>query len=150
MRQANERKKNGPLSIYSPLVRLFSELTLSMQYILLIHLSENWSTLSKEEKNRVHTDCSVWHEALVKSGRSRTAAGLQDSSTAMTVRERNGQAVITDGPFAETKEVLGGFEIVECQNADEALAIAKEFPALRVGAAVEVRPLIEGGTCHEE
>jgi hypothetical protein len=58
--------------------------------------------------------------------------------------------MITDGPFAETKEVLGGFEILECENLDEALAIAKRFPALQAGVTVELRPLVMGGNCRVE
>ena len=120
-----------------------------MQYIMLVYQSPEWAGLSKEEKNRVHAECTAWHEELVKSGRARTAAGLQPVSTATTVREKNGKPLITDGPFAETREVLGGFEIIECQHLDEALAIAKRFPSLRVGFSLEVRPLVTG-PCHED
>jgi hypothetical protein len=121
-----------------------------MQYVMLIYLdSQRWSTLSTDERNRVHQECGAWHEALVKSGHSRSCAGLQPTSTATTLRETNGKTLITDGPFAETKEFLGGFEIVECANLDEALAIAKRFPGLRVGTAVEVRPHVIGNECKE-
>ena len=64
--------------------------------------------------------------------------GLQPVSTATTLRERGGQSMITDGPFAETKEVLGGFEVIECKDLDEAIAIGKRFP------------MVKGGTCREE
>jgi hypothetical protein len=71
-----------------------------------------WAKLSNEERNRIHDDCTTWHEELVRSGNARIAMGLQSVATATTVRENNGRSVVTDGPFAETKEVLGGFEIV--------------------------------------
>jgi hypothetical protein len=130
----------------------------TMQYIMMIYHSTEWTGATKEEKNRIHEACGAWHEDLVKKGHSRGAAGLQPVSTATTLRHKDGQAIITDGPFAETKEVLGGFEILECENLDEALAIAKRFPALQAGASVELRPLIAvelqplsaGTPCREE
>jgi hypothetical protein len=115
-----------------------------MQYVMLIYQGEKWPTVPNDEKNRVHADCGAWHEELVRSGHTRGAFGLQPVSTATTVRAANGKPMLTDGPFAETKEVLGGFEIVECRDLDEALAIAKRFPARRAGCSVEVRPLVTG------
>jgi hypothetical protein len=121
-----------------------------MHYALLIYTDrQRWEALSTEERNRVHADCGAWHEELVRSGRSRGATGLQPITTATTFAEREGKVVITDGPFAETKEFLGGFEMVECKDLDEAIAIAKRFPALRAGSLMEVRPIIEGGVCRD-
>jgi hypothetical protein len=121
-----------------------------MQYAMLIYLdSKRWAELSNDEKNRVHAECGAWHEAIVKSGCSRGAMGLQAVTTATTVAARDGHFYITDGPFAETKEVLGGLETVECASLDEAMALAKRFPALRVGSLVEVRPVVAGGTCKD-
>ena len=121
-----------------------------MNYLMLIYTNtQRWAELSKDQRNQVHTDCGVWHEELVRNGNSRGAMGLQPVSTATTVSDEGGEIVITDGPFAETKEVLGGFEHVECASLDEALAIAKRFPALRVGSRVEVRPIVEGGVCRD-
>lgn len=121
-----------------------------MQYIMLIYLdSQRWTDLPLDERNRVHRECGAWHESLVKSGHALNAVGLQPVSTATTLREANGQTVITDGPFAETKEILGGLEAVECRNLDEAIAIAKRFPGLRVGAAVEIRPHVVGNECKD-
>ena len=121
-----------------------------MQYVMLIYTdSSRWAALSSEERNRVHEECGAWHEELVKSGRSLSATGLQPVTTATTVEEKNGEVVITDGPFAETKEFLGGFEMVECKDLDEAIAIARRFPALRVGSLMEVRPLVAGGVCRD-
>lgn len=121
-----------------------------MNYVMLIYLdSARWAALSTDERNRIHVECGAWHEELVKSGHARSAMGLQPVTTATTVGDRDGEIVITDGPFAETKEVLGGFEHVECASLDEALAIAKRFPALRAGSLIEVRPVVAGGVCRD-
>jgi hypothetical protein len=121
-----------------------------MQYIMMVYIDEQrWAEVPKDERNRVHEACGKWHEELVKSGQSLSAVGLQPVSTATTLRERDGKVIITDGPFAETKEVLGGYEIVECKDLDEALAIAKRFPSLPAGLTVEIRPLVPGGNCKD-
>lgn len=120
-----------------------------MHYLLLVYQNEQWTDLPKAEKNRIHEECGAWHDALVKGGHSRSCMGLQPVSTATTVRQKDGKAVLIDGPFSETKEVLGGFELIECENLDQALAIAKSFPALRVGFAMEVRPAITDGRCED-
>jgi hypothetical protein len=112
-----------------------------MQYVILIYSNpERWAELSISERNQIHLACGEWHEALVKTGQSQGCSALQPVSTATTVREKNGKTVLTDGPFAETREVLGGFELIECKNLDEALAIARAFPGLEAGISVEVRP----------
>ena len=107
---------------------------------------EQWGALSAEERNRVHAECGAWHEELVRNGKSvdGMAVALQPVATATTLREKNGKTMITDGPFAETKEVLGGFDVLECKDLDEAMALAKQFPGLAAGSAVELRPLMTG------
>ncbi len=116
---------------------------INMQYMMMVYMDEQrWADLPKEAQNRVHHDCAAWHQELVKSGHARAAVGLHPASTATTLREKNGKVVIADGPFAETKEVLGGYETVECKDLDEAIGIAKRFPALRVGLSMEVRPVM--------
>lgn len=121
-----------------------------MHYTLLIYLDQTrFSALPPEEQNRVHRACGAWHDELVQSGHSRAAIGLQPVATATTLRQANGKILLTDGPFAETKEVLGGLERVECRDLDEALAIARRFPGLKGGhCSVEVRPEVEGGKCE--
>jgi hypothetical protein len=116
-----------------------------MQYLMLIYMDpDRWAELPVDERNRVHEACGAWHEELVKSGHSLGAFGLQPASTATTLRARNGKVVITDGPFAETKEVLGGFEWLECKSLEEAIAITRRFPSLGAGSTTELRPLVEG------
>jgi hypothetical protein len=142
--------RTHPLSILLPVIRLQGESNPNMQYAMLVYTnSKRWDELSKDERNRVHADCAAWHHDLEKRGKTRGAIGLQAGSNATTVGDRNGRIVITDGPFAETREVLGGLEIVDCKDLDEAIAIAKCFPALRVGSLMEVRPMVEGGECRD-
>jgi len=112
-----------------------------MQYMLMVYENEEWGDLPKAEQARIHRDCAAWHDELVKSGHARPGGlCLQPPSTAATVRRKNGKPVVTDGPFAETKEVIGGYEVIECQDLDEAIAIAQRLPSLRVGFSVEIRP----------
>jgi hypothetical protein len=109
-----------------------------VQYALLIYGSGGWDKLSKEEQEQ------QMHEymAIGQSKQTRGGADLGDLSTATTVRVENGSTLTTDGPFAETKEYLGGFYLVECGNIDEAIEIAAKIPAARTGGAIEVRPVI--------
>ncbi len=109
-----------------------------MHYMLLVYESAQWTTMSDHERTEIHNACWKWHDDLAGAGRDRGAAGLKVSS-ATTVRQEGATFVATDGPYAETKEVLGGFQTVECANLAEAVAIAKTFPALRAGFAMEVR-----------
>lgn len=121
-----------------------------MQYLMLIYTNTaRWDTLTTDERNQVHEACGAWHQKIDANGQTKYAMGLQPPTTATTLRESEGEVLITDGPFAETKEVLGGFELLECRDLDEAIAIAKKFPALRVGSAVELRPIIAGGVCRD-
>lgn len=114
-----------------------------MRYMLLVYEnSGEWEQLPDREKRAVSDACWKWHERLTQSGHAQLAMGLHPPSTAGSIRKQNGQLAVIDGPFAETKEVLGGFEIVECKDLDEAMAIAKTFPALSAGLALEVRPLV--------
>jgi hypothetical protein len=111
-----------------------------VQYALLIYGSgEGWEQLSKEEQE------AQTHEYMALSQRPETRGGadLGELTSATTVRVDNGEALTTDGPFAETKEYLGGFYLVECDNLDDAIAFAAKIPAARNGGAIEVRPVVE-------
>ena len=94
------------------------------------------------QKGKIMQEYDEFMQSIVKSGHLRASAKLQPTSMATTVREQHGQRMTTDGPFAETKEQLGGYHLVECQDLDEALAIAGRIPTLRVGGAIEVRPVV--------
>jgi len=114
-----------------------------MQYLLLIHDDEaRRANRSQSERDRLLQAYGEFTQEIVKSGHFRAGAQLQPTSTATTVREKNGRTVTTDGPFAETKEQLGGYYLVECADLDEALAIAARIPSIHVGGSIEVRPLV--------
>jgi hypothetical protein len=110
-----------------------------MKYVALIYGTEDaWSALSKEEQEQaVDRYMALGRDPVVTDG-----SELQDSDAATTVRVRDGETLTTDGPFAETKEQLGGYYIVDCASLDEAIEFAARIPAAERGA-VEVRPLVE-------
>jgi hypothetical protein len=86
-------------------------------------------------------DAAAWNEEMRKGGHHVFTSGLQSIHTAKTVRKRKGRLTITDGPFAETKEGLGGFTIIEARDLDEALELVSKFPARLT--SVEVRPIMD-------
>lgn len=113
-----------------------------MRYLLMCCFNEDrWESIAEPEKAAIMRDYATWVESTVNSGQHLATGKLQPTSAATTIRVRNGKTVITDGPFAETKEQLGGYHLVECKNLDEAIAIAQRIPTLRAGGTVEVRPL---------
>ena len=103
---------------------------------------KHWETLPVAEQDRIVADCTAYAEDLKKSGHLRAAGRLHPTSTAKTIRGEGGKAMILDGPFAETKEVLAGYYLVTCKDRAEALAIAERNPKLPFGGSIEVRPLI--------
>lgn len=116
---------------------------------MLVYLNEKeFYGLSKDEQNRVHRECGAWHEALVKSGQSIGATGLQPSSSAKTLRFKNGKPNITDGPYAETKEIIAGVEIFDFTTVEEAIRTLESFPDLNSGVVLELRPLVPNNRCE--
>lgn len=114
-----------------------------MQYMLMCGFDETrWASLPDAQKNRIMQEYGEFVQGIVRSGHYRAGARLQPASMTTTLRERNGKLVTTDGPFAETKEQLGGYHLIECQDLDEAIAIAARIPTLRAGGVVEVRPVM--------
>src|SRR5688500_17827909 len=109
-----------------------------MQYLLMCCFDEKrWENIPESQRAGVMQDYGALVQDLVRSGHSRAGAKLQSTATATAVRGRDGRPTITDGPYAETKEQLGGYHVVECVDLDEAIAIAKRIPTLRVGGTVE-------------
>jgi hypothetical protein len=98
--------------------------------------------MSRAEVNALTRDSLAYNEMLRASGHFVAADALQSARTATTVRVRDGQVLVTDGPFAETKEQLGGYYIVEAENLDEAVTIAARIPGARTGS-IEVRPVMK-------
>jgi hypothetical protein len=114
-----------------------------MQYLLLIyHTESEWDALSEDERQRMYGEYGRLREDLIKSGNWIGGNQLQPITTASTVRLRDKKPLITDGPFAETKEQLGGYFLVEANNLDEALKIASRIPSVAVGGSIEVRPVV--------
>jgi len=112
-----------------------------MKYALLIYGSDaEWEGLSDDERNAMYSEYAAVSETAGIFG----GAELQAADTATTVRVHDGETLTTDGPFAETKEVLGGLYLFEADNLDDAIAVAARIPAARTGS-VEVRPIVERG-----
>jgi len=113
-----------------------------MKYVLLFGgTMEDVDRLEPERREQAMADyqqSAVWFEKYSKAGKIVGGEELQGPSTATTVNRRNGKVVVTDGPFIESKEVIGGFAIIEVDDLDEALAMAKEWPG-----TVEIRPVID-------
>jgi hypothetical protein len=115
----------------------------SMQYLCLVYQDDKkLAALPDAELDAIVGSCTAWVEDLERSGHHVFSAGLQSVSTAVALRERNGKVSSTDGPFAETKEHLGGFTILSARDLNEAIAIASKLPATKIGT-VEVRPLMK-------
>jgi hypothetical protein len=114
-----------------------------VKYMLLVYLGEAWDRLDRAERQRIYDRQMEIAEQVTASGRYLGGSPLQPASAATSVRVRDGKRLVTDGPFAETREQLGGYMIVDVEHLDEAIAIAARSPVASVGT-VEVRPLREG------
>ena len=116
-----------------------------MRYALLIYASEqDWANQSEEQAQTQFQDYMAFTKDIVDRGIMRSGEALQPIATATTVRVRDGETLSTDGPFAETKEQLGGFYVVEAKDLDEAIEIATRIPDVR-GGSIEVRPVMDTG-----
>jgi hypothetical protein len=113
-----------------------------MQYLLLIYDNEaKMKTASPADTAAMHKAYGEFSASIVKSGNMKGGNALQPTSTATTVRVREGKTLSTDGPFAETKEQLGGYYLIEAGNLDEAIKIAARIPSAAYGS-IEVRPIL--------
>jgi len=111
-----------------------------MQYVLLIYDDpKQWENIEPAQME------SIYGEYMAVSQLPNTTGGsqLQPTDTARSVRVKNGETIVTDGPFAETKEALGGFYVIEADSPAEAAAIAARVPSARMGGTVEVRPVVQ-------
>jgi hypothetical protein len=114
-----------------------------MKYLCLIYQDESLpQKLPKAEFEKLHGEYVAFHEEIKKSGHLLGNHGLQPTQTATTVRVRNGKVTTTDGPFAETKEQLGGYFLIEARDLNEAIQIGAKIPSARFGS-IEVRPVWE-------
>lgn len=116
-----------------------------MKYLCLIYDNENaWTTMPKEESDAIMGEYFSFTDGIRRSGQYLAGEALQPTQTATTVRVRNGKISTTDGPFAETKEQLGGYYLVEAKDLNEAIQVAAKIPSARFGS-IEVRPIMSFG-----
>jgi hypothetical protein len=114
-----------------------------MRYALLIYAGEqDWANQTEEQAQAQFQEYMSFTKDIVDRGLYQAGEALQPTATATTVRVRDGETLTTDGPFAETKEQLGGFYVVEAKDLDEAIEIAARIPDVRSGS-IEVRPVME-------
>jgi hypothetical protein len=114
-----------------------------MKYMLLIYNDEkSWAKFSETEQQHYMGECTQFTEQIKSGGQYVAGSRLHPTSAATSVRLRNGKRVVTDGPYAETREQLGGYYVIEAKDLDEAIAIAARNPSARAGT-IEVRPLVE-------
>ncbi|HYZ92779.1 MAG TPA: YciI family protein [Actinomycetota bacterium] len=111
-----------------------------MRYVMLI-AGDASLTMPEEEQAAVYEKIGAWFADLGAKGKIVGGEELQGADTATTVRLNGGKTLVTDGPFVETKEIIGGFAILECADLDEALAIAKSWPSPH--SVLEVRPVVD-------
>jgi len=114
-----------------------------MEYVLLIYLNEEEETRRSEaEKQQIFKEFAAFTQDVIKSGHRKAGGPLEFTRTASTVRVRDGKTMVTDGPFAETKEQLGGYVLIEAKDLDEAISIAARIPSSKFGST-EVRPVMK-------
>jgi hypothetical protein len=111
-----------------------------MKYMLLVYLDEN--CMNETEREQCYADSAQLTRELNEQGKYIGAGPLHPTATATSVRVREGKRLVTDGPFAETREQLGGYYLVDANNLDEALKIAERVPAAKHGT-IEIRPVLE-------
>ena len=111
-----------------------------MKYMLLVYLDEQ--ALSEKERECCYVESAQLAQLIQANGQYLSAGPLHPTSTATSVQMRDGKRLVTDGPFAETREQLGGYYLIDAKNLDEAIAIAEKIPVARVGT-IEIRPVLE-------
>jgi hypothetical protein len=113
-----------------------------MQYLLMIYRSEaELFKMGDADRQKMAADYGVFTQSIIQSGHFKAGDGLQATTTATTVRVREGKILTTDGPFAETREQLGGYYLVEAKDLDAAIGIAARIPGALNGS-IEVRPIM--------
>jgi hypothetical protein len=115
----------------------------SMKYLCLIYENEkNWETMAPADSEAIMNEYFAFTDGIRRSGQYVAGEALQPTSTATTVKVRSGKVSTTDGPFAETKEQLGGFYMIEAKDLNEAIQVAAKIPSARLGA-IEIRPVVD-------
>jgi hypothetical protein len=115
-----------------------------MKYICLGYIEERlWDGWSEQEQKKFVDECIGYDAELRKNGHFVNGEALQSVRTATTLRQKNGKLVITDGPFAETKEQLGGIMVLEARDLNHAIQLMSKHPSVRMGGTWEIRPADE-------
>ena len=113
-----------------------------MQYLLMIYQNEaEHGKMDATARQKMTAEYGVFTQSIIQSGHFKAGDGLQPTTTATSVRVRDGKTLTTDGPFAETREQLGGYYLVEAKDLDTALAVAARIPGAKTGS-IEVRPIM--------
>src|ERR1700677_2196743 len=111
-----------------------------MKYIILGYVPGKFETMSESERNTMFDECFTYDDELRKNGHWAGGEALQPANTAMTVYGKNGKVVVTDGPYVETKEQLGGILVLEARDLNHAIQLISQHPAVRYGTPFEIRP----------
>jgi hypothetical protein len=115
-----------------------------MKYLCLgYHDEQSWSGLSPDDRDAILQETFAYEALLRKTGHCRDGIALQDVRNAATLRFRGGEMIVTDGPFAETKEQLGGVMLLEAHDLNHAIQLMSKLPCMRVGGCLEIRPINE-------
>ncbi len=115
-----------------------------MKFAFLGYSQENWNAISKVERDAMFEDCFAYDSKLIKDGHFGTEGmALQPSGTAKTLRWQKGKVIVTDGPYAETKEQVGGVAVLEADDMAQAVELVSKHPGLHYGATFEIRPIDE-------
>jgi hypothetical protein len=112
----------------------------TMKYMLLVYLNEQ--ALSETERDHCYVESAQFAQQIKSSGQYIAASPLHPTSTATSIQVRDGKRFVTDGPFAETREQLGGYFLIDARDLDEAIGIAERIPGARFGT-IEIRPVME-------
>jgi hypothetical protein len=111
-----------------------------MRYIVLGYLPEKFENMSESERHTMFDDCFTYDDELRKNGHWADGEALQPANTAMTVSWKNGKVAVTDGPYVETKEQLGGILVLEARDLNHAIQLISQHPAVKYGTPFEIRP----------
>jgi hypothetical protein len=117
---------------------------MTVKYICLGYIEDGkWEGLSESERNAMMEECFAYDDVLRKNGHFAGGEALQSASNAVTLRWRDGKVAVTDGPYAETKEHLGGILILEANDLNHAIQLMSKHPGVRLGGPFEIRPAAE-------
>jgi hypothetical protein len=112
-----------------------------MKYVVLGYFPEKFETMSESERNTMFDDCFTYDDELRKNGHWAGGEAIQPANTAMTVYWKNGKVAVTDGPYVETKEQLGGILMLEARDLNHAIQLISQHPAVKYGTPFEIRPV---------